>query len=175
METVNPQALRAQEIRERLRNPSNAVRDDGIDLRRRFRVISPQLPPEIGKSSTEQFSIRLVPNRHLRAGHSSFPVNDFKPELPSLHLIRHVICAEFKVRAQDLFGEGRYRGIVIPRQLFCYLAVSMTGKSVAAVGRFMRRDHTTCLYTLTKMREWRRTKPEINERLSRLEAAIREH
>lgn len=120
-------------VRDRLRNPQNAVVDVPIDLRPKRHRPAP-LPPMPLKIAP------LTPYIHTR-------------RYPSLEDITRVVCDHYNVSPLDIESERRTMAIVWPRQVWAYLARVMTPSSFPHIGRFLGgRDHTTVLHAYNKIK-----------------------
>src|ERR1044071_1582083 len=122
----------ALEIRERLRNPDNAVDDIGIDLKR---------PAPVVRQSREPVTIikRLDQYR-------------FKRNAPSFNEIAEVVCEKNKIRLVDLRSARKQANLVYARHIFCYLCRILTTKSFPEPGRLLGgRHHTAIMHGCRKM------------------------
>ena len=60
-----------------------------------------------------------------------------------------IIANQFTVSVDQLRGHSRKRFLVIPRQIFCYIAYMQIGLTYREIGAFLNgRDHTTVLYSI---------------------------
>ena len=59
--------------------------------------------------------------------------------------IRDEICRVFKLTPSVLFGGGRTEDVLLPRQVFYYVADSLCGCTSVELAMFSKRDHTTIL------------------------------
>lgn len=64
-----------------------------------------------------------------------------------------MVCRRFPgVTRSDILSERRTKDIVLPRQIAIFLARTITLKSMPAIGRAFKRDHTTILYGYRKIK-----------------------
>lgn len=132
-----------KEIRERLKAPSNAVKDTGIDLRRHLIPVEP-----------EQKKVLEPPPPVVI--HMSFHIRYTKP---NLGMIERAVLRHFLIAAKDLHGERRTQDLVYPRQIFFYLCRIVGGHSFPRIGHrgseyrrlFRKRDHTTVMHGYRKI------------------------
>jgi len=67
-------------------------------------------------------------------------------------LILNLVCAEFGITPKDLFIKSRKKEVIIPRQIFYYLAKKYTRYSLQSLGLIgfnysgVRQDHATVLH-----------------------------
>jgi hypothetical protein len=122
----------ASSVRERLRNPGNAVLDVPIDLKRERPV-----------ADNSPIPLRLAPVTPYK----------FARRYPSLDDITTVVCEHFKVTPLDLESDRRTHAVVWPRQVWAYLARILTPSSFPQIGRHLGgRDHTTVLHGYDKVK-----------------------
>lgn len=70
----------------------------------------------------------------------------------SVHRIRDVVCAYYRVSVHELMSERRTARIIRPRHVLFYLAKALTVCSLPQIGRFLGgRDHTTILHGFNKI------------------------
>lgn len=66
---------------------------------------------------------------------------------PSIRAVQNAAVRYFQITLAELLARGRRREITTPRQVFMYVAVKATGKSLPEIGRRTGgRDHTTILH-----------------------------
>ena len=119
-------------VRDRLRNPVNAVPDIPINLKRKRPEPMPRMPLKVGPV-TPYLSARRY---------------------PSLEDITRIVCEHYNVTPLDIESERRTKQIVRPRQMWAYLARVMTPSSFPHIGRYLGgRDHTTILHAYNKMKK----------------------
>ena len=187
------------ERRKRLRNPPNAVKDRGIDLRRKPITIS-------SVERTESVPIRRSTNwindlieQNERIGEPKAQPNDAAPiglheynehlrricrtglprepvYVPPRIEVRTIIKAvahHYGVSLADMISARRTAHVVRPRQVAMYLAKKFTLRSLPDLGRrFGDRDHTTILSGIRKMERVRKVDAELDRTLCMFEAAL---
>jgi Bacterial dnaA protein helix-turn-helix len=125
-----------QAVRNRLRNPPNAVPDTGINLRRGREppvVIKTGPPPPV------------------------LPVIDWSQVVPfkrldlTLSSTLAFAAKEFGIPLDDLYKRTRCAQITLPRQVAIWLACRHTSHSLVAMGRYLGMDHTTILHSKRKI------------------------
>ena len=100
----------ARSVRHRLRHPRNAVKDLGIDLKRKpvLSVVEPAppapLPLGIGTPLPEYVL-------------SYEPLMPTAPPLLSVRTIQRAVCQHYGVTLVDLLSGRRTRALVLPRQV----------------------------------------------------------
>jgi hypothetical protein len=89
------------------------------------------------------------------------PVKKAQPELPPFirkypkhsEIIQHV-CKFFDISTVDILSDRRTQDLVLPRHIAVYLMKELTLSSLPVIGkRLGRRDHTTILHALRKIRD----------------------
>lgn len=180
----------AKEVRERLRNPPNAVRDDGIDLKReKFRVVQiVQEEPVIEVmpvSSVDELSAADALERaqqitlqmqELNAQIERMIAQSEQPLPPPRITVAHIqkiVATRLGVSVVDLQSGRRDRATAGPRQIAMYLAKTHTVLSLPQIGRlFGGRDHTTVLFAVRKIKKLRQENEEMRATVGALEALL---
>lgn len=160
----------AQEVRERLRNPQNAVVDDGIDLKRKPPVIvtKPEatlVPVQIAPKPLSA-DLAFVASRIATMADQIKCISEDLAKLKKRHGemlddgvyriqmkdIQTAVSEHYKVSVQDMVSGVRTTGIVFARHIAMYLCRKMTTRSLPEIGRmFNNRDHTTCRSAIIKI------------------------
>jgi chromosomal replication initiation ATPase DnaA len=158
---------RAQAIRERLRNPPNAVPDLGIDLKR--------LPPAPAKAvaapqyETEAALIERQIKHHRGRLECALARREKlfgKRNAPRIEDIQDVVCAVFGVEKSEMMSRRKTPHLVMPRHVAMFLSKEMTGLSLPGIGRkFAFRDHTGL----------RPNDPDLDNKIAIVEAMLASH
>lgn len=124
-ETAAEILQRYREVRARLRNPAKVVIDRGIDLRRdRYK---PSTPPVVN-----------IPIMIVERPKGS-------PTTRKLALILKMVADFYQIPTNELCGERRVPYFVNARRVYVYLATKHTTASLAAIGRTLRKHHTSII------------------------------
>jgi len=84
-----------------------------------------------------------------------------------LHKLLDVICANEGVSRIAIESQRRDHRAVIPRQLFCYLAITYTKKTLKQIGFVIgNRDHTTVMHGRDKIEGMILELPELAEKVA---------
>lgn len=83
----------------------------------------------------------------------------------ALMSIIEAVCEVFDVSKEELFCKSRPLRLSYPRFATYYLGWLHTKRSIANIGRFMDRDHTTILYGRDKAIRLRKENAEFAEKL----------
>lgn len=90
-----------------------------------------------------------------------------------LPLIMNIVAKEFNVTIADLQSKKRHKSIVVPRQTGMYLAKKLTNYSLLEIANFFgKRDHTTVLHAVDKIKDLRKQDKELHEKLVDIEYKI---
>lgn len=149
---------RAKEIRCRLMNPPNAVKDTGINLRRNRIPLQLDPPPPTTKNSsgvlehhlTAKVRIDIVPKP---------PIEPIQLRIVKVGPILRAVSRQFGISIKDIKGLKRSPQYTLPRHIAIYLARKHTGLSSPAIGRriraheFEKMDHASVLHASTKIEE----------------------
>jgi hypothetical protein len=185
---------RAQTIRERLRNPPNAVPDVGIDLKRTPappKAVALATPaPTPAPATPDDPRILWIKRRKPDETDAAFIERQIthhrgrlevalarreklfgKRHSPRVEDIQDAVCAVYRVETKEMLSKRRSAHLVRPRHVAMYLAKEMTGLSLPGIGRkFAFRDHTTVLHAVRKIEGLRPNDPELDAMIARVEA-----
>lgn len=154
IEVVSELQRRARDISERLRNPSNAVLDDGLDLKRpkkNFREVERATPEPLHAPSEGDRMAIFGEISHLDA-RIKLLREKLGEHLVSVDLIQTVVAKFYDVCILDMICERRTKEIILPRHVALYLCCHLTSKSLPYIGsKFGGRDHTTVLHARRKI------------------------
>lgn len=128
-------ASRANQIRMRLINPPNAVKDEGIDLRRHRR-------PQVVQPVVQVQPVRIKP----------LPKPLFVYPKHSVAKIRDVTCEYYGIPVDNVLADCRKPGVALARHVAVYIVRTKTRKSWGEMTPFFAyRDHTTLLHSVKKI------------------------
>ncbi len=100
-------------------------------------------------------------------------VDDKTAPGPSVRCIIRVVAEDYGVSCTDVLSARRTACLVRPRQVACYIARTLTLRSLPDIGRrFGGRDHTTILHAFRKIEALIKTDSELASRVARLRAMI---
>ena len=133
---------RAKEIRQRLRNPPNAVPDTGINLKK--------TRPDLLLKQSGAF---LVVENHEPIEPPAPKELVFPPPPAGFDLskqdmktILKITCDYFEVTLEEVASRRRFPRLVTTRQIAAYVIRKVTGKSFPTIGRFLGLDHSTMIH-----------------------------
>lgn len=157
-------------LRRRLMNPPNAVRDEGIDLRRHLKIV-PRAPVIVIPQAPEPI---LKVGRHNRG----WPIQYADPiewhREPRIANIIRFVAKCHEVAVADILADRRTANLIRPRHIAMWLAKRMTTKSLPYIGqRFGGRDHTTVLSAVRKIERNRQIDPDLQLQLDQFQSALR--
>lgn len=164
------QQLRALEVKQRLRNPVNAVMDFPIDLRRKMAPKEQPIPSP--PTAPAPAAAELVPCMNVRVVYAPFGYLSRDGD-PSIELIQRVVCKHYGISMGELKSSRRTAHLIGPRHAAFYLAKKLTNKSLPYIGRrFGGRDHTTVLYAVDKLEKLRQADSFLDAELTLLSETI---
>lgn len=148
---VRERAVLTARSRAALWNTPHAVRDDGIDLKRK-RLPKPALQvaaPAEPEPPAEPPPVDPAPVSEPTAAPAATEIA-WSP--PMVEQIKRAVCLRYGLSRIDLVSQRRTADIVRPRQIAMYLAKTITLNSYPEIGqRFGGRDHTTILHACRKI------------------------
>lgn len=162
---------RAKEIRQRLRQPPNAVKDIGIDLRRR--EITPKIPPTPPKENPVEVLEHL--NGVVQVPVAPLAVVIQRPFVRKLRPIAKVVCKYYKTPLSHVLGPSRNAHLCKVRQIIIYFARQHTNLSTPKIGRHIRSmeykamDHASVIHSVRKVRHRRETDQAFSATLTEIE------
>lgn len=95
-----------------------------------------------------------------------------KPVYPTLEQIIAVVNPNYSFSRAELIGPLRGVGIAMYRHIICYLALRYTMLSSTALGRLLKKDHTTILYGRNRIANLRKMDPEIEAEVQGYERTL---
>lgn len=63
--------------------------------------------------------------------------------------ILEAVCSVTEIIPHDILAHNRQRHISIARHLFCYVAYTHYGYTLVGIGRFLNKDHSTVIHSIT--------------------------
>ncbi len=72
---------------------------------------------------------------------------DTPPQPIKLREILELVATTFDIGEQVFLGQRRDRDTARARQVFCYLALQYSNTSSIRIGKFLKKDHSTVLYS----------------------------
>jgi chromosomal replication initiator protein len=101
-----------------------------------------------------------------------FPEGD-RPEV-SIELIQQTVIERFDISLEELVGHRRSQSVVYPRQIGMYLCRELTDSSLPKIGlEFGGRDHTTVMYSTSKITRLIREQRDVYNLVQDLTARIK--
>lgn len=95
-----------------------------------------------------------------------------EPEVPLIERIAQHVSSHYQVERRHLTSGSRQRRILLPRHVSIYLARQMTSLSLADIGRFFSRDHSTVLHACQKIEACLQADPLLRHTVRRLYAEL---
>ena len=76
-----------------------------------------------------------------------------KPKITDLKLseLAEIVCRNANAKVNELSGTSRISRIVIARQILCYLAYNFGNHTLVKIAKFIKKDHTTIMYSKLKI------------------------
>jgi hypothetical protein len=152
--SVSQAIKHARAVRQRLRYPRNAVKDHGIDLKRKPE--EPSVVVELPPAPPVELPLGVgtpLPDYEL-----VYALNLTVPASLSIRTIQCAVCQHYGVSLADLCSRRRDTAIVLPRQVAVWLCRRLTTHSMPAIGHhFGGRDHTTILHAARRVDELRQS------------------
>ncbi len=105
------------------------------------------------------------------------PWPSFRPGVPAAFptkRLARIVCDHYGVEWQTLTGPVRERGLVRPRQVFCYICHEVLGISWPKIARILNRDHTTALHGCRKIAQLLIVDPDLVQDVEAITARYKE-
>jgi chromosomal replication initiator protein len=102
--------------------------------------------------------------------------NIIKTEAQSLSIesIQKALASHFNLKISDLKGKRKTKQIVFARQIAMYLARKLTNSSLVEIGdRFGRRDHSTVLHAINKIKAQIETNQKIVGIIQKIDSKLK--
>lgn len=161
--------LTAQERRQRLFNPPNAVEDKPIDLRPYWKRMMDQPVAQVKPVKVERPLPPIEFGCFCPACLEVRPAHRLEPKIGE---IIRLVARTSMLSVVDITSQRRTAKVALQRQIAMYLATKLTRRSLPEIGRVFRRDHTTCLHGRNKIAALRLVDPALNEILDWYEAEL---
>ncbi len=101
-------------------------------------------------------------------------IDQDEPVKLTIPLIQKAVGNFFQISVEDLKSKKKDRFITYPRQIAMYLCREMMGATQPQIGReFGNRDHTTVIHACEKIKDSRKTDPQLERTLSELEKELK--
>jgi len=114
-----------------------------------------------------QARLRQVPDMPVIA------VNDTEPKArPAMAAVAAAVAAHCKIPVAEIMGMGRSGPVSQARQIVMFLCHGHLRKTLAEVGRFMKRDHNTVWYGCGLVAKRVASNPEFGDTLDGIMAAL---
>ena len=147
-----------KEVRERLRNPPNAVPDTGINLRRsREEPSEPSLP-----------AIPIEPNPVIDSP-SHIPFR--RPDLTFCSTLEFA-AREYGLSFHEIRSHSREYRLSRPRQIAIYLAARHSKQTGAAMARYLGIDHTTIKNAIVRVPQLMDKSDILRQRVNSIERKL---
>ncbi len=154
----------AREVRNRLRNPQNAVVDEGIDLKRKPKPVI-QISAPIEPPKPQAFWVcGPIMSYALSYGRPAITIRD----------IQKMVARQFEIDLPDIISGRRTTRLVRPRHIAMYLCRKFTTASTTSIGRhFGGRDHATAIHAVQKITDDRATDGALDSMLTMFETNLK--
>jgi chromosomal replication initiation ATPase DnaA len=91
---------------------------------------------------------------------------------PTLAEVSQAVCQLYCLEPDELWRRRQRLEVVLPRQIFCYLAHRHTRHSLSRIGKFLNRDHSTVWWAVRRIDRFAVTKPVVADDLDVLRLMI---
>jgi len=85
-----------------------------------------------------------------------------------------IISEHYELKEEDIFKKTRTKHLVKARQFLIYFLREITQLSYSSIGEFLKKDHTTIIYSYEKIVKDLRKNPELNQEIEILRSKIME-
>lgn len=184
MSKTNDLMRHYKEVRQRLRHPSNAVQDTGIDLKRLpAGALIRERPPSATITSQEKEVplLQALPTQEealpsiqpvYSISPKPYPASPLPPCLTFTSSV-HLIACEFGLSAPDIFSKRRNRRFSRVRHIAIHILMKHYQKyGKSWLGRRFGLDHTSVIYADRKIVSALEDDPDLRERILSLEAKL---
>jgi hypothetical protein len=160
----------ALRIKLKLRNPPNAVMDNGIDLKRK------PVPPVVPEPDPVVMPVLPQPIPYgLGNIHPDIQVT-FSPAPTRIDVMSIIkaVARRYKVSVTDIRSPRRSMDVVLPRHIAMHLAKELTENSLPRIGAlFGGRDHTTVLHAVRKIKALRQVDSALDLEVNEIAETVR--
>jgi chromosomal replication initiator protein len=85
-----------------------------------------------------------------------------------------VISEHYELKDEDIFKKTRTKHLVKARQFLIYFLREITQLSYTSIGEFLKKDHTTIIYSYEKVVKELKKNPLLNQEIEILKSKIME-
>lgn len=158
------------EIRKRLRRPPNAVKDEGINLKR----LPPKPTPPPPSKPTIDLTAKRIAEQQWKARVEA--VRALYPPVPkflTIGTIFNLTALAFGITPEEIRSDSRRPIHSFPRQVGMYLTKKLLYPiSFPQIARFFGMDHTSVIYGVKKVQRLVAVDPDLAAKLSEIEASL---
>ncbi len=178
-----PAISHAIEVRERLRNPTNAVRDDGIDLKRKtIPIMQMEHVSEVivnFRSPDDVFGPVIPTDDDIAFGpvvcRTAPAIAPQRPPIDpfSIRAIQRRVCQHYGITVAEMLSARRSHDVVLPRHVAMFITKTITPRSYPYISRhFGGRDHTTAMNACRRIKEKIESDPTFATEIAELIAVF---
>ena len=91
-----------------------------------------------------------------------------KPASLTPDALIHLVAKEFGIEETLIPGKARTKDVMLARQVCMYLLCQDLGMSTTAVGKLLKKDHTTVIYGIQKVEDLLNTDAHFSARVNRV-------
>ena len=131
---------KAQEIRQRLRFPPNAVKDPGIEITKK-------------SSGIKGWEVERLPEPPKPYPKALVRAEEYHRPWPlTLNMVINAVANHYAVSPDDLKGATRLRRVSHARRMAIYLGIKLLKKqTMNSIATELNKDHTSILYARNEM------------------------
>ncbi len=103
-----------------------------------------------------------------------FPTNTISADI-DIQAIQKAVAAHYHIKMSELMGQVRQKKFVLARHIAMFLAKEMLNLQVVEIsGSFGKKDHTTALHAIAKVKEMLDKDPDLQENLLKIKNKLEE-
>ena len=99
-------------------------------------------------------------------------VHSSRPQVTNIEDIQRAVCHHFNLRSADMVSKARHKSIALARHVAMYLCKQRLNVSFPELGRAFRKDHTTVMSAVRKVKRLREDDAQVRAHLEAIERKL---
>lgn len=158
-----------KDVRNRLRNPPNAVPDRGIDLKAKKITSPPRAKPKL---ETRFLCAYIIVMGQLYEPMRQQLRSTFHRTTLNFPAVLDFVAEEFGMPREQIRLRSRIRAVSVPRQIAIYITYKNKIQTTLGMGRYLGFDHSSIIHGKSNVRDWMNSSSLCRPYIDGLEARL---
>lgn len=167
--------VEARERRARLMNPPNAVKDEGIDLKRPKPVpVQIQNTKQAEPAQPAPMPVSFAMPYKIGSSRPEYVLSYGEPKTTNgaIREIQKAVCALKGITLGDMLSSCRTTQLVLPRHMAIWLSKTVIKRSFSEIGRRFGLDHSSAMHAFGRIEKLRGIDPVLAQDLEDLQLSL---